>query len=254
MTGTNSPTTTSEPRLARGGKRILVGVIGVLVVLLLFAAPFLRYGSVTGEEFSPDRFRRRSYHYWEIPLLHVQVTPLKKQNETNELETYLTQKKLIRPANSPQERWDVVTMRRADIPAPPGDAEILCRYLDMADEDGGLVWLQWSKENPKLAKVFWPAVAEAARREAYVVIPELFHRAETASDAAELERQIAQFLAARYLRLAEVHQKLEQHDRALQFFSAALAYDADSEKALAGRAVSLRARGKTSLGNAAPDS
>ncbi len=68
-------------------------------------------------------------------------------------------------------------MTRGDLPAPPGDAAILARYLDLKDDEGELLWLAWSKKEPKLAKVFWPAVAEAARREMYVLVPDLFHLA-----------------------------------------------------------------------------
>ncbi len=253
----NRPTTRAAA-LERGGvggwKRVLLGVVIAMAVLLLIAAPFLRYGSVVGEEFSPDRFRRRSYHYWEIPLLHVQVTPLKKQDETNDLEKYLVQNKLILVANQPRPRWDLVALRRAEVPAPPRDAEILCRYLDLTNSEGELVWLQWTKNEPQRAKVLWPAVAEAARRDVYVVMPDLFHMAEKADDAAQLKQRIARHLATRFARLADVHQQLNRHDRALQLYAAALSYDAKSDRALAGQAKSLRAQGKAAPEDASPNS
>jgi hypothetical protein len=221
-------------------KKVLLGVILVLVAMCLISVPMLEYGVVTAEEFSPARFHRRSYHYWEIPLIHVQITPLQKQDETNDLEKYLLQKKLIRPANEAQPRWDLVQLRRAHLAAPPGDALILCRYLDQKNDDGEFVWLEWSKKEPQLAKVFWPAVAEAARRDAYIVVPELFHAADRASAPDALKKQLAEYLARQYEQLGRVAQQLGRASRAAEMFGLALRHDPQSTAAAEGRAQALK--------------
>jgi tetratricopeptide (TPR) repeat protein len=221
-------------------KKILLGLILVLVAMCLISVPMMEYGVVTGEEFSPARFHRRSYHYWEIPLVHVQITPLQKQDETNDLENYLLQKKLIRPANEATPRWDLVRLRRAHLEAPPGDALILCRYLDQKNDEGEFIWLEWSKKEPQLANVFWPAVAEAARREVYIVAPELFHLADSTSSPDDLKQKLADHLARQYEQLGRVAQQLGRASRAAEMFSVALRYDPKSSPAAEGRTQALQ--------------
>jgi hypothetical protein len=208
--------------------------------MCLISVPLVRYGAVSGEEFAPGRFHRRSYHYWEIPFLHVQLTPIQRQDETSDLEKFLVQQKLIRPSNESQPRWDMVRIRRAEFEAPPGDALILCRYLDQKNAEGELIWLAWSKKETTLAKALWPAVAEAARREMYILVPELFHLAEKAAGPDELKQTIAQLLAPRYEEFARVEQQLGNSRRAAEWFAAALRYDPQSHSAAQGRDQSLQ--------------
>jgi hypothetical protein len=231
-------------------KRIIVSLLVLAALLVLFGAPLLRYGAVVGQEFAPGRFQRRTYHYWEIPLIHVQMTPLKKQDDTNDLEKYLVAQKLVVPRNEAKPRWDLVSLARGGVEAPPGDAAILCRYLDIKNDEGDLIWLKWSKDNAALAKVFWPAVADAARREMYIVAPELFHLALAADDAAELKNELAQRLAERYENTARVQQQLGQHQRAVELFDASLQHNPELAAAKEGRAESLRAKEAAAAGPA----
>ena len=67
-----------------------------------------------------------------------------------------------------------MTARRGASVVATGDAQILCRYLDV-DGDGGIkLWLQWSQQHPAAARVLWPSVARVARQELYVFVPDLF--------------------------------------------------------------------------------
>jgi hypothetical protein len=224
-------------------KRLLIGGAVVLALAFLFAAPFVRYGAVVGEEFSPDDFHRRSYHYWEIPLVHVQVTPLRTQDETNDLERHLVQNKVIARRKSAKPRWDLVSVRRGESEAPPGDAAILCRYLDQTTEEGDLIWLAWTKKEPQLAAVLWPAVAEAARRELHLLTPDLFHLAQQAASADELKQSLARHLAARYEQLARVQQQLGNDDVAAEWFKAARHYEQARSSAAQGSNASPPATG-----------
>jgi hypothetical protein len=206
-------------------KRLLIGAAVVLALVFLFSAPLIRYGAVVGEEFSPNDFHRRSYHYWEIPFLHFQLTPLRTQDETNDLERHLVQNKVIAKGKSAKPRWDLVSVRRGESEAPPGDAAILCRYLDQTTDEGELIWLAWTKKEPQLAAVLWPAVAEAARRELYLLTPDLFHLAQQANSAEQLKQSLARRLAARYEQLARVQQKLGRNELAAELLKAARHYD-----------------------------
>lgn len=236
------------------GKRILIGALLAMVVLVPFTFLIVvQYGVVVGEEFSPDRFQRRSYHYFEIPLFHVQITPLERNDRTNDLELYLAKQKLI-PAGAAKPRWDLATLSRGDMEGAPRDAEILCRYLDLTDDEGNLVWLAWTKEQPDLAKTFWPAVADVARQGAYFLAPDLFHLAEQVSEPTALQQQLARRLSRRYEELGRVQQRLGQHQRAADLFAAALQYDPDFAKARQGRKKSLQTLGKTASPPAPPAS
>jgi len=42
----------------------------------MLAVSVALFGMVVGEEFSPDKFARRSFIYYEIPLLGIQVSPV----------------------------------------------------------------------------------------------------------------------------------------------------------------------------------
>lgn len=51
---------------------LIVGSLGLVVVIGI-----ANFGLVNGEEFAPDTFERRSYWYFELPLVRLKVTPIK---------------------------------------------------------------------------------------------------------------------------------------------------------------------------------
>jgi len=52
------------------------------------------------------------------------------------------------------------------------------------------VWEKWSKDNPQLAKIFWPSVQKLAIHRAYFAIPELLQFAATCPTVIELQLAI----------------------------------------------------------------
>ena len=89
----------------------------------------LLYGHVSGEEFAPDTFERRVYSYFELPVLRIQVTPVRRTVSRPQLEQTLVDSKYI-TINSPPRRWDFVISHRLGEKWREGDAQILSQYLD----------------------------------------------------------------------------------------------------------------------------
>lgn len=242
----NQTTSTADSKpnwLLRIGSVVLALAVGF--IFLLFTV--LMFGLVEGEEFAADTFKRRTFTYYEIPLLHWQVTGIQRDDSAGQLEEHLAKKKLIGPPNTKQNRktrWDLVSSNRTESNSPICDANILCSYLDQRNADKSLSWLVWSKKKTELAKVLWPAVAELARRELYFFIPDLLQAAKGSSQPEPLKRQLDLTLNGKYRFLAENEQKLKQHKSAIHWFSEALALNSGDIDSLRGRAKSLQSLGK----------
>jgi hypothetical protein len=194
----------------------IVVTLGLAVAVLIATLLFGQHG---GEEFCPDTFTRRSFFYFQIPLVGIQVTPIFRDDTTNSLENYLIAGKFVTRTATDNPRWDLVTALSAGSRVVRGDAEILCNYLDMADDNSRLVWQHWSDTNPEAAKVLWPVVAQLARQQLYLLLPELFELASVESDPKTLAQELDQSLARQYRRLAEIQEKLGNRERARELQS-----------------------------------
>jgi tetratricopeptide (TPR) repeat protein len=217
--------------------------LALLCSLLLSAWCTVMFGRVQGEEFSPASFRRRTFSYYEVPVLRLQIGPVVCGGEFDTLEGYFAKQPFIAADSSPP-RWDLVQCVRALSGAVQGDAAILCQYLDARTPDGEFCWLEWSKARPQLAEVLWPAVADMARQQLYILIPELIRAAKQARDRPQLERQLRVALTANCRRLAEARQRLADHAGAVRLYTAALRYDPRGIELLRGRAESFQALSK----------
>jgi hypothetical protein len=207
--------TASRPRNRRRSDWLfgVVATFGLILVVLI--ATFL-FGQHGGEEFCPDKFTRRSFYYFQIPLLGVQVTPVLRDNTTNSLENYLITHKLVTPTSTDAPRWDLVTASSAGSKLVRGDAEILCSFLDTKDDKQKSYWHLWSNTHPEAAKVLWPAVAQLARQQLYLFVPELFELADAESDPQALSGELNRSLVRQYRRLATIQAQLGNHDATLE--------------------------------------
>ena len=233
----------SANRVARGTNpslrsRIGLAALGVLLVSGAVVLVTVYFGGIKGEEFSPTSFNRRVFAYVEIPLVKIQVTPVSRENTTGDLEKYLVTNKLL-GIHSEEPRWDLVWANSGQ----HGEARILSTYLDSLDHEGDVVWLDWSKEHKDFAKIVWPAVAKLARQELYSFVPDLFILARSATDAKQLEKDVDLVMARSHVFVGRALQAVENHEKAVVFFSDALSYEPDGIDALQGRAESYRALG-----------
>src|SRR5262245_22048400 len=128
----------SSPVTVRRSWPKWVGVVGWTVLGILGAALavfvlIVTFGAVHGTEFSPQLFERRSYSLYELPLTGIQVTGVRRKDQTQAGELFITTNKYVTlPAPGAKEDWHIITGLRGTRPSK-GDAGILMQYLDAKD-------------------------------------------------------------------------------------------------------------------------
>ncbi|HZN32637.1 MAG TPA: hypothetical protein VFB80_02425 [Pirellulaceae bacterium] len=201
-------------------------VLGLLAAALLVVMLTITLGAVHGIEFSPERFERRSYSFYELPFVGIQVRAVRREDLTTVAETFITSNKYIPPPPPVgQETWHIVIGSRGTRLMRRGDASILVQYLDAQDTKAMHRWVKWSEDHPQLAKVFWPAVQQLARHELYVFLPELFEMTKVHSDPVALQAALNAQVVQRLLFLARRLQDRDAHKQALAVLADALALD-----------------------------
>ncbi len=209
------------------GRFWLWGIVATMGLAAAVLIATLLFGQHGGEEFCPSTFTRRTFFYFQIPLIGIQVTPIFRDDTTNSLENYLVAGKFVKRTATDNPRWDLVTALSAGSKVVHGDAEILCSYLDTADENRRMVWQHWSDTHTEAAKVLWPLVAQLARQQLYLLVPDLFELASSESDPKTLAKKLDQSLARQYRRLAEIQQQLGNHGMARELQNYARQHDRD---------------------------
>ena len=196
--------TTAEPRRAASSARsgvwrwigiavVSLAILGAVTLGLFITTVWL--GGVAGTEFCPQTFERRTFTFFEIPWIGIQVTGIRRDDNTGLVELHIIKEKYVVPIETEPKIWHLATLYRTSGKTTTGDANLLLTYLSAKQEKGEPAWLNWSEDNPELAKVFWPVVAKAAREENYVVMPELFSQARSAGSAQELQKGLDAALA-----------------------------------------------------------
>jgi hypothetical protein len=243
MTAGPIPPAATRPRRPRD--TVFLCLCGTLAGVAVVALATLMFGHVTGEEFCPSPFARRSFHYLEIPLVHVQVSPITRSDATQSLERTLQSQGYIPAAPGGERRWDLVHSVRAGSGAVRGDAAILCAYLDAVDDDGQRYWESWTRDHPESAKALWPAVARVAAQQLYIFVPELMGLARSARNAEPLGRKIDDTLTRQYARLAAAQQQLGDAETAVELYDAALQYTPEDPDLLRRREQAKRKTDET---------
>ena len=220
-----STNTSSSSKARRPWPRWLVwtvwSVLGVLAAVGLVSLATLWFGAVHGVELNPYSLARRSYFFYEIPVIRWQVRGIKREDVGSILIDHLEKEKYLPPAKAAPDVWHVVTGNRGMRQVTIGDADILVRYLEAQDSNNYHLWMKWSEEHPKLAKVFWPAVSRLAQEEQYVHIPELFELASAATDPVALQSSLNRMLAERLLELGQRLLEAEEHAEAKKYLDEA---------------------------------
>src|SRR5258705_13252513 len=170
----------------------LLGLLGATLLVFIVTVTF---GAVHGTEFCPQTFERRSYSYYELPIVRIQVAGERHEDLTGDTEKSVTTQKYISPPASGKQDWHVLVGSRGTRLRRPGDAGILLQYLDATDSDNYHRWLEWSNDHKPLAQVFWPAVQQLAIHELYVYVPDLFDLAKTIDDGVKLKHELDRVVA-----------------------------------------------------------
>jgi len=246
QSGAPASSTTGSGRSS--GSTVLRVVVPLMIVLGLLGMGWfwiVTFGAVSGEEFSPQRFERRTFTYYQVPLLGIQIRPIVREAYRGGVEKYLIKKKYVQVTTSAEKaRWDLVHDSYHDPQGPECDAAILSQYLDAMLDQGGWFWEKWTKDHPQQAKLFWPAVAELAREKMYIFLPELFEVVRQHDEAGNFNQLLGRSLADSYCVLARAQQQEEHHQRAIELYGRALKHDPQHVDALRGRAESLRSAGQ----------
>lgn len=194
-------------------RRCVAGLLVMLGGLGTVALVIMIFGRCSGEEFSPHDFTRRSFHYFRIPLVKLQVTPVYRSKRSNPLVSHLQSKKFLAATSRD---WQLVSLHTGVAYLYEADPLILCRYLDQRDAKHDLTWLKWSSDHADLADVFWPVIARVARAGLYVITPDLFKTAREATQPEELRAALHQRLVADALELAQGQYQLAEYDAAIR--------------------------------------
>ena len=225
-------------------RRWVIGISALLLTLLMFIV-IRTQGHVTGKEFSPTHFQQRDFSFYEIPFIHVQITPINRAGSTPTCAMYLRQKSLVKPFTGPPQVWHLVSISRGLTGRTPADPQLLLDQLEL-QHAGGSYWRKWSIDHSNRAKVFWPIVQKLAQRELYILLPELFELAQLDLKPQQLKSRIDQLLRDQYYGLIVDMLAADRDELARQLLLEAISdYPDDS------RLIKLKSR-LASAGSTAP--
>src|SRR5262245_17880682 len=172
-------------------------LLGALATTLLVFIATVTFGAVHGTEFCPQTFERRSYSYYELPIIRIQVTGERHEDLTGDTEKSVTANKFITPPASGKQDWHVLIGSRGTRVRRPRESHILMECPDATDSQNDDRWLDWCNGHKPLAQVLWPAVQQLALHDLYVYIPDLFDLAKTIDDPVKLKQELDRVLAER---------------------------------------------------------
>ena len=200
----------------------------MLALLLAFLIFIFLFGGVSGTEFSPDSFQRRSFHYYQIPFLQIQVKGINREAVNNAFGQDLVVLKKITNKNTKNNRWILVRQSNSNYRS---DAQILLDFLDASDGSSQEYWRQWTIDNDKLSDVLWPFVAKAARDDLYTIVPDIFELVHDDSKPDQLRSDLEATLSNRYTEAAQAEMDQQDYRRATDLLTTAISYNADNEEA-----------------------
>ena len=152
-------------------------LVFTLIVFAVLVLMTLIFGQVSGEEFSPDTFERRRFHYFQIPIVRFQVTGMKRRDQGIGMADTVEDHAPNVDSAATVKTWDLVSSQRTGADKWLGDAKILCDLLTTEDTKRAFLWQTWSEKYPHLADRFWPVVADTAQAGSYILMPDLFELA-----------------------------------------------------------------------------
>lgn len=212
MSTTQSPPVRSKAKRF-SASQIWISLIAALVLGLLSLVLIRTMGQVQGEEFSPTHFRTRTFSFYEIPLIHWQITPVHRSVSTPTAAVLLTQRQWIQAPPGDPAVWHVVSVRRGIEASQDADAALLVNQLRLRG-DAGSNWRKWSLDHPERAAVLWPAIGKLAERELYILMPRLFEMTRRMEGVEPLKATLAAYLQQEYESLVRDMQAAGRDDLA----------------------------------------
>ncbi len=225
-----------DPTDNRAALFLRLTLVSLVFLTPVFLLVMLGLGQTSGEEFSPDDFSRRSFFYNRVPYFRWTLVNKQFVDITPALEQTLLSDGFISASNRQPQIWHLYRDSGTafdEEQSPDCDARLLVGYLDMKSPDGEPLWDSWNEKYPDSAKVFWPVVANLARDEMYLAIPDIMRLAlEIDSDDPEsFANQLNLDVAAAYLDMAMLDQQngdlartVERLSRAIEILPSREAY------------------------------
>lgn len=195
-------------------------MLGCVTAIPLLLVILYGIGQTSGTEFSPDDFSRRNFYYNQTPYFDWVITGKTYSDATRPFDQSLVIDGFVVPVvNVNKSRtWHLVSDSGSSesFMSAGCDARFLTSFLDLTDDEGEDYWLGWNERHPNAAKIFWPRVAELARNEMYLKIPDIMQFAmEYESDDAKLfSRELDALVSQSYLELGQIDLELKRFERA----------------------------------------
>ncbi len=180
--------------------RVLVGFL-VGIVLLAIAVGYFSATAVSGIEMNPIDWKVRRFWFRRDPFTNTRFTGIYYSPVTQSgiwsadpTKQFAVVDPALRAdlktAGSPAE-WDLVKI--SDGAESIGPAVVWFELLQTYTSGYDLHWVKWTGQNPKLAKVLWPAVQDMTRFGLYAKIPALLELTRQGLDVDEFEQQVNEF-------------------------------------------------------------
>ena len=175
-------------------------------------------GYTYGEEFSPDDFSRRSFSYNQIPGLEWTFIKKTYEDRTTTFEESLVVDDLVQPITNKTKNWHLTfdSGSRSSLMSHECDARFLTGYLDLTNDEGDYYWELWNADYPKSAAIYWPKIADLARDQMYLKIPDVMQVAMEVDqdDADMLSKKLDDVIAKAYFELGKIDRELKRYQRA----------------------------------------
>lgn len=181
--------------------RTWVSVSAAIIICVVLALVIRTQGFVRGSEFAPSHFVRRSFSFYEIPLVHWQITPIQRSDDTPPAATFVKTKHLRKLPKGTASNWHLISLTRGISGTTNADANFLLAQLNFGNQGNpDPYWIDWSKQNPQHAAILWPIIQRLAERELYIFIPMVFATADSGGkNPIELQKIINEQLADEYV-------------------------------------------------------
>ena len=158
-------------------------------------------GYVSGQEFAPTHFLTRDFSFYEIPILHIQITPIRRIGGSQPTINHIRQNLLTVPKGTPtDEQWQLVRLSRGLSGNTSADPNLL---MDQLGKSSGqdYFWRKWSIDHPQHAGIVWPIVQRLSLRELYILVPAVLQIAREDLSPAEMTAKLDELLIDEYASL-----------------------------------------------------
>ncbi len=203
------------------------------------------FGNISGEEFSPDDFTRRRFHYNKMPLFGIVVQGIKYDDTTPVFEQTLFADGFLGKTTNGNQAWHLISDNTSDQDSPDFDAKYLTAYLDLVDDTNISIWDQWNRKYPNLAVEFWPIIAGLARESLYLDASDLMLNAMSLqpSDLSTFEYELKKKAVAALKAKADQAMSDQNYQDAVRLHSRVIEIEPNRESFLS------RANGYKNLGD-----